>query len=262
MRTLTPTEREMLVMQLASLRPEVAAFALAMEDKLRQNDHKGGWDDCSKQYMAMRLTQEREELRDAIARGAPPEEILKEAADVANFAMMVADLVGGLGAVVALPESRPLPLRPASYVETQRIEPKLRWKKLSVAERIALREEHRGMSEHELSEADWIPRVGESFQPRGIGHDETPGCFVCGGEPGLYHNVAAFVVSKASGERVVAMFDQGARLAYSEGEPDRVQVKIGACEADLRGLKYLSTLRRITRAEVTTAIIKARSREP
>jgi NTP pyrophosphatase (non-canonical NTP hydrolase) len=158
MRTLTAIEHEVLVKQLASLRPEVAAFALAMEDKLRQNDHKGGWDDCSKQYMAMRLTQEREELRDAIARGAPPEEILKEAADVANFAMMVADLVGGLGAVVVAPGDRPPPIRPASYVETQRIEPKLRWKKLSVAERIALRDEHRGLSEHELSEAHWVPK--------------------------------------------------------------------------------------------------------
>jgi len=40
----------------------------------------------------MRLTQEREELRRAVDRG-DPQEVLREAADVANFAMMLADLV-------------------------------------------------------------------------------------------------------------------------------------------------------------------------
>lgn len=72
-------------------RPEVEAFADAMEAKLRANDHKRGWRECNLQYLSMRLTQEREELRQAIERDATPQEILDEAADVANFAMMIAD---------------------------------------------------------------------------------------------------------------------------------------------------------------------------
>lgn len=43
------------------------------------------------QYLSMRLTQEREELRRAVAAGDPVE-IRREACDVANFAMMIADV--------------------------------------------------------------------------------------------------------------------------------------------------------------------------
>ena len=72
------------------LRPEVAAFAQEMERKLRANDHKEHWSALSRQRLFMRLTQERTELRRACERGDPVE-ILAEAADVANFAMMIAD---------------------------------------------------------------------------------------------------------------------------------------------------------------------------
>ena len=75
-----------------ALRQSVATFAQAMEEKLRENDHKGGWEDCTMQYLSMRLTQEREELRKAVERGNP-EEVLREAADVANFCMMIAEVV-------------------------------------------------------------------------------------------------------------------------------------------------------------------------
>lgn len=74
------------------LRPSVAAFAQAMEQKLKENDYKGHWDHCSMQYLSMRLTQEREELRRAVER-ADSKEVLREAADVANFAMMIAENV-------------------------------------------------------------------------------------------------------------------------------------------------------------------------
>lgn len=73
-----------------ALRQSVATFAQAMEEKLRENDHKGGWRACDMQYLSMRLTQEREELRRAVERG-DSEEVLREAADVANFCMMIAD---------------------------------------------------------------------------------------------------------------------------------------------------------------------------
>ena len=71
-------------------RQEVIAFADAMETKLRANDWKSHWSGCTKQYLSMRLTQEREELRRAIADG-DADQIIAEAADVANFAMMLAD---------------------------------------------------------------------------------------------------------------------------------------------------------------------------
>jgi NTP pyrophosphatase (non-canonical NTP hydrolase) len=73
-------------------RKEVVTFADAMEAKLRANDHKSHWSNADLQYLSMRLTQEREELRRAVENG-DPDEVLKEAADVANFAMMVADKV-------------------------------------------------------------------------------------------------------------------------------------------------------------------------
>jgi NTP pyrophosphatase (non-canonical NTP hydrolase) len=76
----------------AWVRPCVKSFALAMETKLKENDWKRGWEYCSMQYLSMRLTQEREELRKAVERGNPVE-VLREAADVANFCMMIADAV-------------------------------------------------------------------------------------------------------------------------------------------------------------------------
>lgn len=83
---------------------------------------------------------------------------------------------------------------------------------------------------------------GDYFRSRGVGMDHTPGCFVCGGAPGFYSNIAAFVQCRAAGERVVAMFTQGARLDYREFEPDRIQVKIGACEEHLPNLRVLDQL--------------------
>ncbi|MEX2209807.1 MAG: hypothetical protein WD603_00175 [Patescibacteria group bacterium] len=83
---------------------------------------------------------------------------------------------------------------------------------------------------------------GEHFRVRGIGRDRTPGCFVCGGEEELYHNIAAFVQCKASGERVVAMFETGVRLDYRDFEPNRVQVKVGACDTHRPNLDRLYEL--------------------
>ncbi len=96
---------------------------------------------------------------------------------------------------------------------------------------------------------------GEFFHPRGLGKDWTPGCFVCGGPRDLYDNVAAFVQCREAGDRVVAMFERGARLDYREHEPDRVQVKVGACAAHAGSLRALM---RATAAEqrVTAAMVR------
>jgi hypothetical protein len=69
------------------LRPEVAAFAEAMELQLRKNGWKGHWRYCTGTYLFNRIRGEVNEL----SRASTAEERLKEAADVANFAMMIAD---------------------------------------------------------------------------------------------------------------------------------------------------------------------------
>ena len=81
------------------LRPELARFARLMEDKLRENDHKPGWKDDSPDALFARLLQEAGELSRVILSHAfdsgPAEAhiLTREAADVANFAMMIADVV-------------------------------------------------------------------------------------------------------------------------------------------------------------------------
>lgn len=91
---------------------------------------------------------------------------------------------------------------------------------------------------------------GEFFWSRGIGMDITPGCLVCGGERGLHNNICGFVQNKEAGERVVSMFQSGAWLDFREHEPDRVQVKIGACKQHLENLKKLEkTVREFLKSE-------------
>lgn len=90
------------------LRPEVEAFARLMELKLRENDHKGGWrHDCVGDLLQL-LREEAAELKEALRSrvnlvNVPPALdregralIGREAADVANFAMMIADVCGAL----------------------------------------------------------------------------------------------------------------------------------------------------------------------
>jgi len=107
------------------LRPTVQAFAESMERKLRENNYKGGWRSEAHVYLLYRLCEEVAELVATIK--TPPneygysgrdefmlaghhlkiaasilqrctahtegsEETVPEAADVANFAMMLADI--------------------------------------------------------------------------------------------------------------------------------------------------------------------------
>lgn len=100
---------------------------------------------------------------------------------------------------------------------------------------------------------------GEYFASRGLGRDTTPGCFVCGGERRLYHNIAGFAQCQESGERVVQMFQTGAFMDYRESEPDRIQVKVGACDGHCPNLQKLHGLtmgRRGRRGVITEAMIK------
>lgn len=78
-------------MEKLELRHEVEAFAQAMERQLRKNDHKGGWSGDSFSALGCRLMDEWGEVRATEERRRPPSEMLAECADVANFAMMIAD---------------------------------------------------------------------------------------------------------------------------------------------------------------------------
>jgi hypothetical protein len=79
-----------------TIRPEIMALATMMERKLRENEDKGDWRVCRAEYLLTRCGEERDELICAVVTKASPRAILREAADVANLAMMVADNCGGL----------------------------------------------------------------------------------------------------------------------------------------------------------------------
>jgi NTP pyrophosphatase (non-canonical NTP hydrolase) len=70
-------------------RPPLAWFANEMERQLEENDYKRGWKNCTQRFLLKRLNQEVRELMKAIKQGKPY--VVEEAADVANFAMMIAD---------------------------------------------------------------------------------------------------------------------------------------------------------------------------
>lgn len=71
-------------------RPAVQRFAQAMERKLRQNDDREGWEGCSYFYLLSMMEREVKEVRESLV-DQDPKEAQLEAADVANFAMMIYD---------------------------------------------------------------------------------------------------------------------------------------------------------------------------
>jgi NTP pyrophosphatase (non-canonical NTP hydrolase) len=81
------------------MRSEVVKFAEVMEKKLQDNEHKGGWENCSIDFLTYRLRQETAELFEALTlfHRMPNEQTRKlvedECGDVGNFAMMIQDLV-------------------------------------------------------------------------------------------------------------------------------------------------------------------------
>jgi NTP pyrophosphatase (non-canonical NTP hydrolase) len=71
-------------------RDAVAEFSRDMLDKMSKNRHKAHWNTVSNFWLLIRLKQEVEELHQALLSG---DNIVGESADVANFAMMIADNV-------------------------------------------------------------------------------------------------------------------------------------------------------------------------
>lgn len=75
-------------MELSLYEDDIRRFVDAMRYKLKRNAHKGRWEDIDLQDALNLLYKEVEELRVAILHGNMIE-ILLEAADIANFAMIV-----------------------------------------------------------------------------------------------------------------------------------------------------------------------------
>jgi len=75
-------------------RDSVLKFSLAMEKKLRRNDYKGGWMDCDPWWLLDRVKDEIDEIESAMLKGLKPNRVTSECADVANLAMMVAEVYG------------------------------------------------------------------------------------------------------------------------------------------------------------------------
>lgn len=96
--------------QQARWRPEVVAFADAMERKLRANDWKGGWKDFAPGALMDRVREEFGEAQRAyLAYPRDTDEyrqnLLDESADVANMLMMVCDVVGAIATPLREPQT-------------------------------------------------------------------------------------------------------------------------------------------------------------
>ena len=97
----------------AKPRGSVRNFASLMEQVLQENDWKGGWGGLTSGYLLRRLSQELRELRKAVktcslmrehpwnrtneAYDEAKQMVAREAADVANFSMMIAEVLGDVG---------------------------------------------------------------------------------------------------------------------------------------------------------------------
>ena len=68
----------------------VEDFSIHMKHKLLLTRHRPHWKNCSLQFLFDRLILEVDELQDAIE-NSDSKSTIREAADVANFAMMIAD---------------------------------------------------------------------------------------------------------------------------------------------------------------------------
>ena|SRR3990167_5075006 len=83
--------------ELTGIRVEILKFAVNMERKLRENDHKGGWKECDFEYLRARLQDEVQEMEEMfvkyskVMRPNMKNKLKRECADVANFAMMISD---------------------------------------------------------------------------------------------------------------------------------------------------------------------------
>ena len=79
------------------IRPELAAFAKAMEHRLKENSHRGDWRTFNFYYLAACLTANLGHMIRAF-QADKPDAVLQSATDTANYAMMISELYGNLAA--------------------------------------------------------------------------------------------------------------------------------------------------------------------
>ena len=79
------------------LRPELAAFAKAMESRLKENAHRGDWRAFNFYYLAACLTANLGHMIRAF-QADKADAVLQSATDTANYAMMISELYGNLAA--------------------------------------------------------------------------------------------------------------------------------------------------------------------
>lgn len=114
--------------------------------------------------------------------------------------------------------------------------------------RFALKVPHprEGIPAHE--KPDIRPDVPDSefFYSRGLGLDYVPACYVCGEKSShCMDNIAAFVETKAAGERILKMFEPHTafmRLDFRAREPEWIQMKLGTCKRHVPNLEALHRL--------------------
>ncbi|MEW9578589.1 hypothetical protein U9K47_25090 [Bacillus toyonensis] len=80
-------------------RGSIRWFAEHMESKLSENDHKGGWEEDTADDLLEKLKAELVELKGELEPDLVPSSvpvwsanIIRECADIANYAMMIADI--------------------------------------------------------------------------------------------------------------------------------------------------------------------------
>ena len=90
----SPAEKELFKNehQKGLIKNSVEWFSHLMTDVLMKHLTKPGWKHEAIEYLEDRLGEEVEELYSAIESNQPKEAVEKEAADIANFAMMIADV--------------------------------------------------------------------------------------------------------------------------------------------------------------------------
>lgn len=73
--------------------PFVTPFSEVMVKKLEEYDYKNGWVRLSYLELLENLELEVEEMKDALIERANAKSVIEECADIANYAMMIADKI-------------------------------------------------------------------------------------------------------------------------------------------------------------------------
>lgn len=76
------------------VRKAVVDFTFPMESRLRSNDDRGGWEDCSLRYLLEAIHANINDIKSVVGEVATKERVqvvVGSCTDIANFSMMIAD---------------------------------------------------------------------------------------------------------------------------------------------------------------------------